>query len=503
MTENIEYQTQRIRLAFNKASRQQLFTDFGAHNSRLRDILGSSDRLAGLRQARVSKSSVDAGLWKFWNHGNLLFNLLTEAWSCKCQALHHANLLLQHRPAATVNFRVVFWFKRQLAAETYPWSWQDTSIKLLEEASTPTALSINVPSHTNAHKNGTALSSSPISAPALGLSSPGSTQGNNVAMNSKHTHKSYGKSFMDKLKSHKALKTSSLVKAETKSPAMLSNLPVPAIHPNMEAKSKLKLKVAFANVECQSKEEAPKPPKITDLCTKITSCSADLPKYGCLKGDELRYLVQPIDKAATEPQQYITLDALLSASSSNTFTRRQRLQVAVILASSHIQLHPTPWLKSKWSKKDILFLYDPKDCTKLCVDHPYISRSLSKLRPHSSPTVATPASNMHIFQDSIRNLGIILLELCFGTAVEDHKLRQSTNASDEATLQVLNYAAATQWARDVAEEAGPEYEDAVSWCLHNVPDSGNVKGKEDRWREDMYVNVVEKLKCCHDKLAAV
>ena len=82
VTSNIEFHSQRIRLAFNKAPRQQLFEDFGDQNTRLRDILGSSDRLASLRRARVSNKSptANAGLWKFWNHGNLLFNLLTEAW---------------------------------------------------------------------------------------------------------------------------------------------------------------------------------------------------------------------------------------------------------------------------------------------------------------------------------------------------------------------------------------------------------------------------------------
>jgi hypothetical protein len=150
VTSNIEYHSQRIRLAFNKDVRKQLFDDFGAQNSRLRDILGSADRLAGLRRARVS-STVNSALWKFWSHGNVVFNLLTEAWSCKCQALHHANLLLQHRIVPTVHFRVVFWFKTHLAGSSSgqgPWAWQDTSIKLLEETSIPTVIKVPIPTNT-------------------------------------------------------------------------------------------------------------------------------------------------------------------------------------------------------------------------------------------------------------------------------------------------------------------------------------------------------------------
>ena len=151
VTSNIEYHSQRIRLAFNKDIRKQLFDDFGDQNSRLRDILGSSDRLAGLRRARVS-TAVNSALWKFWSHGNAVFNLLTEAWSCKCQAFHYANLLLQHRVVSTVNFRVVFWFEAHLAEASsaqVPWAWQDTSIKLLEETSMPTVINIPMPINTN------------------------------------------------------------------------------------------------------------------------------------------------------------------------------------------------------------------------------------------------------------------------------------------------------------------------------------------------------------------
>ena len=64
---NVEYQAQRIKLAFNKTTRQELFEEFGMYNARLRDILGSSDRLAALRRSRVASKTagINSGLWKF------------------------------------------------------------------------------------------------------------------------------------------------------------------------------------------------------------------------------------------------------------------------------------------------------------------------------------------------------------------------------------------------------------------------------------------------------
>lgn len=150
----------------------------------------------------------------------------------------------------------------------------------------------------------------------------------------------------------------------------------------------------------------------------------------------------------------------------------------------------------------MLFLYDVQDPTRIGTDQPYISRSLSKVLQQSSNETGA-CDNTYSFQDSIRNLGIMLLELCFGTAIEEHRLRRIMNVSgnDEQTLQLINYAVAIQWARDVVEEAGPEISDAIYWCLHHTPESG--EGKDEKWREDMFVKVVEPLKGCHDQLMSI
>jgi hypothetical protein len=161
----------------------------------------------------------------------------------------------------------------------------------------------------------------------------------------------------------------------------------------------------------------------------------------------------------------------------------------------------TPWLTSKWSKKDILFLHSAQEPSKVLSEQPYISRSFSKALHYPPGTIAqnNSTSKTYTFQDSIRNLGIVLLELCFGTAIEGHKMRRNLNADDEQSLQLINYAVAIQWVRDVVEEARPEYADAVTWCLHNVPESGT----EERWKEDMFAGVLEKLKYCYDQLVGV
>jgi hypothetical protein len=48
----------------------------------------------------------------------------------------------------------------------------------------------------------------------------------------------------------------------------------------------------------------------------------------------------------------------------------------------------------------------------------------------------------------------MLLELCFGKTIEECRHWPNMTAPNEAMLQVLNYATADAWSRDVVEEAG-------------------------------------------------
>ncbi|CZR61998.1 uncharacterized protein PAC_11895 [Phialocephala subalpina] len=239
---------------------------------------------------------------------------------------------------------------------------------------------------------------------------------------------------------------------------------------------------------------------IADLCTKIATCSPDLPKYGCLKNDTRQYIVQPLCKASTQPQEYVSLSELLNRTTKPT--RRQRFQVGLILASSFVQPHPTPCLHSTWSKKNILFLCDADDKNKISTDQAYISRPLTKsIQSSLSNASLTPTDRT--LQESIHNLGIMFIELCFSKAIEDHELCASINAKDNRIMQALLYGIASDLAQHVVEETGPDYSDAVEWCLHHRLENTAGDENDEKWREDMMMRVVEPLKNCHDLLMAV
>lgn len=105
--------------------------------------------------------------------------------------------------------------------------------------------------------------------------------------------------------------------------------------------------------------------EIKDLCSEICK-SSDRTCHGYLVDDRQRHHIiratipeedeeaDTQDSSATE-FEYITLETLLHAGSEWALTRRQRFEVACILASSVLQLQSTPWLAERMQKSSILF----------------------------------------------------------------------------------------------------------------------------------------------------
>jgi len=97
------------------------------------------------------------------------------------------------------------------------------------------------------------------------------------------------------------------------------------------------------------------------------------------------------------------------------------------------------------------------------------------------------------------SLGILLLELCFGERLEDHRLRRKHAATDDADAKrAFDLMAAVQWSRGVCDEGGEDYAAAVTWCF-----TGAGSGSKN-WRTEMIKNVIRPLEMCqeHFKTAA-
>lgn len=98
--------------------------------------------------------------------------------------------------------------------------------------------------------------------------------------------------------------------------------------------------------------------------------------------------------------------------------------------------------------------------------------------------------------ESLDQLGILLLELCFGRSLADHPTRKAwPKGANEKERMVFDVMAARDWQCGVNGEAGPDFSEAVAWCL-----GGNRSALPEVWRQEMLRKVVQPLQRCREYL---
>ena len=431
---NIEYQTHRVRFGFGRANRAKLFAEFARYNTRLRELLDTNDRSAAFKQSRqyLKDSAVKKILWKVWRHASKLHNLLGQAWSCRCKKLHRACLFLhQETNIERIEFSMRFLYDPSLDIPC-PWDSEEVNVRHIDRKSAGRAMTVAV---------------------------------------------LQAKEWKEQ--------------PFTQSSTLHSHLLSANDHPRPR-------KITWADPPsstADSTDQTTEAPIITDLCANIATCDPVNHMIGLLVGDDDLYVLR--QTAKKEPPggscQTVSLEDLLNKDSHFYLNRQQRYRIAHILASSHLQLFPSPWLHSHWSKKDIIFSLDPQDPTTISTDQPWVIHTVP---PQGLKSIPSNSSR----DRSLPTLGILLMELCFGTLLEDHEMRrqyhtqggqQSGKPEYEAALDL---AVALQWVQSVGGEAGETYADAVNWCLR-----GQFVGvRDDEWREQLFTNVVRPLQSCHE-----
>ncbi|RDI76572.1 Nucleoporin [Venturia inaequalis] len=452
--ENIRYEGQRAKFALGKSVRTKLFSELASYNARLRELLDTSDEIEIIRSTRrdLRGPASAKGLSKFWKHANNIFRLLQKAWGCECSPKHHVNIMLQHRTNSQVNFTLSFLFSKLLVQPQCPsWSSFRSRIDLTEDEkieSTPqfhrsfSEITINTPSTPPSKRSSMRTSLRP----------------------SRERDTSYGRSIILE-DSTEALPSSTRTSVTWGSDST----------PTMSNSSTL---------------FEPAGEELDNLCGKIASFkNIDTSCLGVLKDEEHDYTLFPLlqeQRSHTEQQEMISLGSILRKEHKFKLSRRQRYHIALTLASSHLQLHKTAWLESGWSKDEILFLPDPLNSEQVSLDQPFIARDFAISGEKRGPPTA---------DNSCSNLGIMLLELCFNSPFESQSYRKKYIPPDGQSNPYLDLAAALEWCNsEAAEEAGPDFEGAVKWCLSQF---GMVDSLDEGKKAEMVEKVVRPLEYCH------
>ena len=224
---------------------------------------------------------------------------------------------------------------------------------------------------------------------------------------------------------------------------------------------------------------------INNLCHTMESCGMQSECLGLLvdasQGDQYQVSSQPEQKVVAGE---ITLRDILHRDHKPRVSRAQRFQIALKVASSHLQLHSTSWARRHWESGDVRFPHIGKTGGEILLDRPFVS---ANFEPELSSTLRVPKAT----DRSFACLGIMMLELLFGAQLEEHDLWQQFGAvsTDNPVLRLM---VAKKWSDDVKDEAGPEFSSAVKWCLDESPATLH----SDQWRKDLASEVVLPLQNC-------
>ncbi|OCL09405.1 hypothetical protein AOQ84DRAFT_438997 [Glonium stellatum] len=209
---------------------------------------------------------------------------------------------------------------------------------------------------------------------------------------------------------------------------------------------------------------------ITDICTTIRLAQPTVGCLGfCLDMDGKLRGTYPIKKQRSIPSSSITLEDILArppttGSRAVSLSQGNCYLLAVIIASSFLQLHTTPWIKSELSKEDIIFL----------------AKRTIPMSPNSDGA-------------KLLKLGVLLLEVFCRQTIEDRKQDENLNAEDGPS-DVSDLGVLRRWIRDKQNEGSISLasKDAVSHCISCFADP-RTDLKDPDFRKSMIDKVIVPL----------
>jgi hypothetical protein len=207
-----------------------------------------------------------------------------------------------------------------------------------------------------------------------------------------------------------------------------------------------------------------------DLCSAIRQAQIKKCCLGfCLDAEGHLRGVYPVEKRVTLATGVITLKDMLAVSKTQSsllkMSRKERMNLAITVASSYLQLQATPWLKDTWSKEDIVFDGDMsatliRPCN---IEQPYISHEHQPF-PSQKPIIKPPSLPGN---PSLLSLGVLLLELYTGQTFERFCAQASIEnenvpAFDGYIQQLRNLDLVSKWLNAEQEDLSAGYQGAVS-----------------------------------------
>jgi hypothetical protein len=249
---------------------------------------------------------------------------------------------------------------------------------------------------------------------------------------------------------------------------------------------------------------------LQSLCTAIAEANSEDKCLGLYIDKKSRLegvFPRPSPWVSASTRELTSLSSLLKhpvsqiptpSEDAHRLSMKERLILAVDISKGILQLHATPWLDQRWDKEDIMFLKN--DITAInnsgrCqrpvdVKQPLVSKSLSKGQKIST-TQAVPNQLYHL-NPTLLDLGIVLLELYFGQAIEQKRLQEDLAPNGDTHSNTDLYVARRWLFESYQMNMSEKYWTAVKHCI-DIHSFDLMSQKPDLFDETFREAVYEKV----------
>jgi len=458
----LEYEFRRLTYTLGRKKRTAILSKIEKHIDEMSRILSNSERLAPQRIKR--KSPISKHLQRVRGQASSLHTALSQAWKCNCSLGHATKLLLERRVNTSEETKI------------YDWEMEDSAIKF------EVYFSINLePSISDALNKKSSTSEWYATAITIDPS---------LNPDRAHLDGLAGIHGTPSSRSSIAPFISSLTKTGSKSTRPLLD----------ECR-----RVSFADTSVSSKSISSinEVSEIIDLCSTLNQQLLSQQNVGYLRDQRLDKLhtitLGANSQLPSGTYKIVSLASLLgtekykNSNVSSALTRRRaRLEVAVILATSLLQLHPGPWLGERWGKQDIFFFQGVDG-----IIHTHLPFLLSRFQSSTTLQCSPKIDGTPKFHGGpsppLLSLGILILELWFNQPIESLRFRNDYLGKGGKATEYTDYNTAQKWQEQTMDEAGPDLHDPTRRCIYCAFGASSQNLEDDELRKAVCDGVIAPL----------
>lgn len=261
----------------------------------------------------------------------------------------------------------------------------------------------------------------------------------------------------------------------------------------------LRKSARFADtIASTSIQPQPAPPwmqlsEIKSICPEMSTWNLSPTCLGYIPTAEASRLLLYLDTRSphsTDQSNVVTLGEILSyrgipSETGRTLTRKQRFILANVLAFAILQLQPTSWLSSTWTKDDVAFI-GPFTPSSSAFSHPYVSKTFP-------PNASINTISNEDCKQSLFRLGILLLELTFNKSLETLQIREKYMGPQGVPNEFTDLCTAKAWHREVEGECGEGMSEAIRRCI-DCSFGCKPDWHDEEFLEEFFGHVLEPLR---------